>query len=70
MPGGSEGELRELSVLLQSRTLACELKDKELLRALIDAAKRRPDSFFASAIGSALEELFETANMLRRIPRG
>lgn len=69
MPGGSEGELRELSVLLQSRTLACELKDKELLRARrrYEAATR---SVLASAIGAALKETFETVNMLQRIPRG
>jgi hypothetical protein len=70
MSAGPVAELRDLSVLLQSMALACETEDKELLRALVDATKRRPDSVLASAIGSALEEAFEAANMLQRIPRG
>jgi len=70
MAMGAEAELRDLSVLIQAMAMACEQEDKELLRVLVDAAKRRPNSALASAVGSALEDAFERANLLQRIPRG
>ncbi len=70
MPAEADAQLRDVSTLIASMAAAVRLENKELLRSLVDATKRRPDSPLASAVGAALEEALEQHDLLAKIPRG
>jgi hypothetical protein len=68
MRAGPDAELKDIAVLVAS--VADALDDKERLRCLVDAIKRRPDSPLSSAVGTALEQALEKEKLLPKVPRG